>query len=74
MPAATAAGSGSTIRQFWPSTQKSRLPLASVHTTGAPAAMASSGGRQKPSWIEVCTNTVAWLSSSFTPSSDGPAT
>ena len=36
-----------------------------------PTAIASSSGRQKPSWIEVCTNTVASLKSSFTRSSLG---
>ena len=49
--------SGSSARR----TQKSRLPWASVHTTGVPAAIASSGGRQKPSCLEVCTNTAASL-------------
>ena len=63
--------SGSGIRQFSPSTQKSRLPCASVHTTAPPVAIASSGGRQKPSCVEVCTNTVASLNSSLTSSSLG---
>ena len=53
------APSGSGIRQFSPSRQKSRLPWASVHTTAPPVAIDSSGGRQKPSCTEVCTNTVA---------------
>ena len=34
--------------------QKSRVPWASVHTTAPPVAIDSSGGRQKPSWMEVC--------------------
>ena len=37
----------------------------------APVAIASSGGSAKPSWVEVCTNTVAWLNSSLTRSSSG---
>src|SRR5919198_762003 len=39
------------------------MPGPSVQTTAQPAALASSGGRQKPSWVEVCTNTVASLRS-----------
>ena len=62
------------MRQFSPSTQKSRLPCASVQTTAPPVAIDSSGGRQKPSWTEVWTNTVASLSSSLTPSSLGDVT
>ena len=65
------AGSAAGIRQFSPSRQKSRLPCASVQTTGAPVAIASSGGRQKPSCVEVCTNTVAVLNSSLTSASLG---
>ena len=69
--AATASGVGSGMRQFSPSTQKSRLPWASVQTTAPPVAIASSGGRQKPSCVEVWTNTVASLNSSLTSSSLG---
>ena len=43
-PRATASPVGSGIRQFSPSTQKSRLPCASVQTTAPPVAIASSGG------------------------------
>ena len=64
-------GVGAGIRQFSPSTQKSRLPWASVQTTAQPVAIASRIGRQKPSCAEVCTNTVASLSSSLTSASDG---
>ena len=56
-----APSSGSGIRQFSPSTQKSRLPCASVQTTAQPVAIASSGGSAKPSCVEVWTNTVASL-------------
>ena len=69
--AATAPGSAAGMRQFSPSRQKSRLPCASVQTTGTPVAIASSTGRQKPSWREVWTNTVAVLSSSLTSASLG---
>ena len=71
MAAATASGSAAGMRQFSPSRQKSRLPCASVQTTGMPVAIASSTGRQKPSWREVWTNTVAVLSSSLTSASLG---
>ena len=72
--AATDSTVGSGIRQLTPSTQKSRLPWASVQTTAPPVAIASSGGRQKPSCVEVWTNTAASLSSSLTPSSLGRST
>jgi len=45
--AVTAPASGSGIRQFSPSTQKSRLPWASVQTTAPPVAIDSSGGKRK---------------------------
>ncbi len=63
---ATAAGVASGIRQLTPSTQKSRLPCASVQTTAAPVAIASSGGSAKPSCTEVWMNTVASQNSSLT--------
>ena len=59
------------MRQLTPSTQKSMLPWASVQTTAQPAAMASRGGRQKPSCCEVCTNTVASLRRRLTSASVG---
>ena len=73
-PPLTASASGSGIRQFSPSRQKSRLPCASVHTTAPPVAIDSSGGSAKPSCVEVCTNTVASLNSSLTSSSEGAVT
>jgi len=71
---ATAAGVASGIRQFSPSTQKSRLPCASVQTTAPPVAIDSRIGRQNPSCVEVCTNTVAWLSNTLTSASVGSVT
>ena len=59
------------MRQLCSWRQKSRLPWASVQTTAAPAAIASSTGRQKPSCFEVCSGIVAWLRSSLTCSSLG---
>jgi len=72
--AATSSTVGSGIRQFSPSTQKSRLPWASVHTTAPPVAIDSSSGSAKPSWVEVSKNTDAWLKSSLTCSSLGEVT
>ena len=53
LAARTAGTVGSGIRQLTPSTQKSRLPWASVQTTAPPVAIASSGGSAKPSCREV---------------------
>jgi hypothetical protein len=45
-----------------------------VQTTGAPAAIASSGGSAKPSCRDVWTNTLASFNSTFTSASVGPNT
>ena len=62
---------GSGIRQFSPSQAEVAVAVGVGADDGAPVAIASSGGRQKPSCVDVCTNTVAWLNSSLTPSSLG---